>query len=603
MPGLFGVCDYTHKLNLATVAEEMKKILSYHSFMKTEAKSAPGMIMGKISLGLKSEDDSVHQIEGLILAWHGRILNSELNSHIPRGVELLELYRKHGSDFVSRLKGSFAVAIWDSRTKSLTLGTDRFGTRPLYYFRNSDNFSFCSEIKGFLALPGFGPKINYTALAEFLSFGFLLENKTLFEDVALVPPGSVLVFSPDRFEIRRYWKARFSRAIPGFNRKSATEECHSLLERAVQNDLEGSEAVGLFLSGGLDSRLLAGLAAENGRKIETFTFGTPNCMDGYLASRIADSLGISNRYFRLSPDFLANWGERGIWYTEGMSNCLNFAGIEVLPEVRNITPVVMNGYGGNEFLGFLSGNLAKFYFRGRLDTLAKDFYSSLAYLFSEEDKERLFTPEVYREMRGQAFQGIQEVLSKCQEETPFSRLYNFMLTQKARRLNLLGIIMDHSHLEYLIPFYDYDWTEFALRLPEKERLWARFYRFFLSEKFPVLSRIPYQRTGLPVNANLMSILGNKLARKIGLDLSDRCLRGKTASYAEYPHWTRTELKSFILEILNPANLSTRDLLNLGYVQELLNHHFAGALDNSSKIGLLLTFEIWHRQFVRRKFPG
>jgi asparagine synthase (glutamine-hydrolysing) len=603
LPGLFGVCDHIQKLNLATVAEEMKKILSYHSFMKTEAKSAPGMIMGKISLGLKSVDDSVHQIEGLILAWHGKILNSDHNSRIPECAEPAQLYRKHGFDFISRLKGSFAVAIWDEKSKTLILGTDRFGTRPLYYFRNSDHFSFCSEIKGFLALPGFAPKINYTALAEFLTFGFLFENKTLLEDVALVPPGSVLVFSPDRFEIRRYWKARFSRVIPGFNRKSAIEECHSLLERAVQNDLEGSEAVGLFLSGGLDSRLLAGLAAENGRKIETFTFGTQESMDHHLAGRIANSLGLANTFYRLSPDYLARWGERGIWYTEGMSNCLNFAGIEVLPEVRQGTTRVMNGFGGNEFLGFLSGNLAKFYYRGKLDSLAEHFFPSLATLFDLKEQAGLLSAEVYRKVQGQAFDSLKEALGHGQEESPFLRLYNFMLTQKARRLNLLGIIMDHSHLEYLIPFYDYDWTEFALRLPEKERLWARFYRYFLSEKFPVLSRIPYQRTGLPVNANLMSILGNKLARKVGLDLSDRCLRGKTASYVEYPHWTRTELKSFILEILNPANLSTRDLLNPRYVQELLNHHFAGAVDNSSKIGLLLTFELWHRQFVGRKFPG
>jgi asparagine synthase (glutamine-hydrolysing) len=565
------------------------------------------MVMGKVNLGLGGVEDTVYRVDELILAWHGKIFNLAQSTHSAEGErispELCRLYRKQGPDFISGLKGSFAIAIFDEKHQVLVIGSDRFGTRPVYYFAHQSFFAFCSEIKGFLALPGFEPKCNYPAMADLFAFGFLLEEKTLLEDVNLIPPGSILVAGREKVELKKYWKPCFVTLNSDFHRKKAVEECYSLLSRSVRQNMEVNCPAGLFLSGGLDSRLLAGMARNNSSDLNSYTFGTKQSLDAHLAAQIAKVLGIQNIFYPLSPDFLANWGERGIWYTEGMSNCLNFAGIEVLPEVRNITPVVMNGYGGNEFLGFLSGNLAKFYYRRRLDALAKDFYSSLANLFSEEDKERLFTPEVYREMRGQAFQGIQEVLSKCQEETPFSRLYNFMLTQKARRLNLLGMLMDHSHLEYLLPFYDYDWSEFALRLPEKERLWARFYRYFLSEKFPVLSRIVYQRTGLPVNANLMSILGNKLARKVGLDLSERCLRGKTASYVEYPHWTRTELKSFILEILNPANLSTRDFLNPGFVRELLKDHFAGAVDNSSKIGLLLTFEIWHRQFVRRKFPG
>ncbi len=563
--------------------------------------------MGRVGLGLKPDQHIAVSGEGTSLIIHGQIFNlDELNRAAFKGTpaeKLLLLYNQSGEKLVPQLIGSFALAIWDKRKRTLLLANDRFGTRPIYYFQSRGLFAFSSETKAFLALSQLEKKPNLTALAELLSFGLVLEDKTLLEGISLLPPGSVMTVTIDKVEAKRYWKPRFCDSDRRFQKKEGVDECYALLSNAMRRNLQSISSPGLFLSGGLDSRLIAALAVKDSEDLQTFTFGTPNSQDVYLAKQIAEQLSLRHHTFPLSPDFLVHWIERGVWYTEGMSNCLNFAGIEVLPGVRQISSYVLNGYGGNEFLGFLSGNLAKYYYWGNSSKLADRFHRDLNTLFREEELNQLLNADLVKEIKGAVHESLQRVLKNCEEKTPFAKLCNFMLTQKARRLNLLGIIMDHSHLEYSLPFYDYDFTEFALALPPQERLWAKFYRYFLSKKFPELAEIPYQRSGLPVNANLGLVLSKKILERLGTRLPGRKLNSYTASYVDYPSWTRRELKVLIQNVLNKDRMTSQAWFNYEQINRLLSEHFNGLKEHSAKIGLLLTLEIWQRQFMEGHYPG
>ena len=607
MPGIFGICDFSKRLDLTQQVESFKEILRYNPFFDSETVSVGNTTLGRVGLGMGDKGRIRSSDEHLAIVLHGQIFNlSELAKDSSGKVEsetILNLHRASGSEFVSRLKGSFVLAIWDQKRQTLSIGNDRFGTRPLYYLQTPGIFAFSSEMKALLTLPQLKRKLDYQALAEFFSFGLVLENKTLLNEINLLPPGSSLTVTPESINLHSYWKPRFSDSDYTFGKENSVEECHALLDASVKKSIHMANCPGLFLSGGLDSRLLAGLAVNHTTGLQTFTFGTPDSLDVHLAAQIANTLKTQHHCFDISPDFLLHWAEKGVWYTEGMSNCLNFAGIEVLPEVRQKSVTVINGYGGNEFLGFLSGNLARYYYLGKLSNLAERFHRDLNTFFTEPELGFLLQPDIFKEIRGVAYGTLRRVLNDSQERTSFTKLYNFMLTQKARRLNLLGIIMDHSHLEYSLPFYDYDFADFALSLPPRERLWARFYRYFLTKKFPRLSQIPYQRTGLPVTASLSSVLLKKALAKLGISVVGKELRALTPSYLDYPNWTRRELKPFILSVLRQNSLTARHLFNQGYVDWLLDEHFSSQREHSAKIGLLLTFEIWYRQFMERGYPS
>jgi asparagine synthase (glutamine-hydrolysing) len=607
LPGIFGLCDFSQKIDLPSQTGSIKRILCYNSFFDWQSHLDEGIVLGRVGLGSKPEQYIAVSGEGTSLVIHGQIFNlDELNRNAFKGTpaeKLLMLYDQAGEKIVPQLKGSFALAIRDKRKRTLFLANDRFGTRPLYYFQSRGIFAFCSETKLFLALSQFGRKINLQALAELFSFGLVLEEKTLLEGISLLPPGSVMKVTIDKVESNKYWKPRFCDSNRRFQKKDALEECSALLSNSVERNLRTISSPGLFLSGGLDSRILAALAVNNSQDLQTFTFGTPDSQDVHLAEQLAEHLRLRHHLFPLRPDFLVHWLERGVWYTEGMSNCLNFAGIEVLPTVRRISSYVMNGYGGNEFLGFLSGNLAKYYYWGSQSRLANRFYRDLNTLFREEELYQLLNPNLVKEIKGAAYESLQGILKNCEEKIPFAKLYNFLLTQKARRLNLLGIIMDHSHLEYSLPFYDYDFAEFALALPPQERLWAKFYRHFLSKKFPTLAEIPYQRSGLPVNANLAIVMSKKISDRLGIRLLGRKLFSYTPAYVDYPGWTRKELKGFILNVLDKDRMAGQAWFNYQQISRLLDEHFNGLKEHSAKIGLLLTLEIWQRQFLEGHYPG
>ena len=606
MPGIFGICDFSGKLELPKTLPKMREILSYQAFFESETVLGDKVGLGRVGLEVGDRSRLAESSTGNLLVYHGRIFNlQELGSSTEAHSDaqtMLVLYQKFGPEFIQRLKGSFVLALWDAKIKQLLIGNDRFGTRPLYYVQKPALFTFSSEMKAFLGFPQFSRELNFQAISELFSFGFILEEKTLLKEVSLLPPASILSGASDKLELGSYWKAFFCDYNPGFSKEKAVEQAHSLLEQSVRQNISSIASPGLFLSGGLDSRLLLGLATKHNPNLQTFTFGTKNSLDVYLASQIAHSLGVPNHWFEISPDFLISWAEKGVWYTEGMSNCLNFAGIEVLPAVREKSTTLMNGYGRNELFGFLSGNLAKHYHFGRVDKLAGQLYSNLCRLFSPREQSVLFTPEVYKSIQDFAFESIGRVLSVTPEKSGFTKLYNFMLTQRNRRLNLLGIIMDHSYLEYSLPFFDYDLVDFALSLPASERVWAKFYRYFLIRKFPGLAKIPYQRSGLPLTAPLSLILAKRILERCGVRVIGKVLSQLTPSYLDYPSWTRGEMKEFIRSTLLPEKMSSADLFNYGFIAELLSQHFSGKAEHSARIGFLLTFEFWYRQFVRGSVP-
>src|SRR5512133_2437092 len=184
---------------------------------------------------------------------------------------LAHLYEEHGERFAERLRGMFAVAIWDAPRRRLVLARDRFGIKPLYYRATGDELAFASELR---ALPR--GEIDLDALEAFLAFNSIPAPLTIFREMRKLPPGHLLLWEDGRVRLERFARPA---PVPADELREdeeaeLVEELRARLRDSVRAHLVSDVPVGVLLSGGVDSALLAALAAEEGAEpLRTFSIG------------------------------------------------------------------------------------------------------------------------------------------------------------------------------------------------------------------------------------------------------------------------------------------------------------------------------------------
>jgi asparagine synthase (glutamine-hydrolysing) len=188
---------------------------------------------------------------------------------------LVHAYEEHGDAFLERLRGMFAVAIWDARERRLLIARDRFGIKPLYYRHVEGGLSFASELKAMLELPGFSRKIDPKAVSAFLAFNSIPAPLTIFAEARKLPPGHLLTWEGGEVRQRRFARPGPSggETLSGSIDELAAE-LREVLDDSVRAHLVADVPVGVLLSGGVDSGGLAALAsAHSAEPVRTFSIG------------------------------------------------------------------------------------------------------------------------------------------------------------------------------------------------------------------------------------------------------------------------------------------------------------------------------------------
>lgn len=176
---------------------------------------------------------------------------------------ILKLYEKQGIDFVKELQGDFAISILDQRLGKLFLIRDRVGVKPLYYYADTNKFVFASEIKGILSA-GIKAELNEEEVLDYFVFKYSSKNKTLYKNIFRLPPASVLEFDiqKNNFTIRTFWELHKNNSYAGLSYTQAQECLFELVRESVQQRLISDVPIGNFLSGGLDSSIIASFLKE-----------------------------------------------------------------------------------------------------------------------------------------------------------------------------------------------------------------------------------------------------------------------------------------------------------------------------------------------------
>ena len=195
---------------------------------------------------------------------------------------LVHLYEEHGTKFLGRLNGMFAFCIYDMKKKSLFLSRDRIGIKPLYYYFDGERFIFASEIKAILEA-NIKKELNRQSFETFMFLRFTME-KTLFKNISKLSPGNFLVFNlkSNALSTKKYWDVDFTAKT-----NPDPKKLFSLLDNSVRLRLHADVPVGLFLSGGIDSSILAGLASRHHDNINTFSVGFESITNELPYAKIA----------------------------------------------------------------------------------------------------------------------------------------------------------------------------------------------------------------------------------------------------------------------------------------------------------------------------
>src|SRR5436189_393185 len=203
---------------------------------------------------------------------------------------ILPLYLEHGANAVSMLDGMFGLAIWDGRTNTLTLARARAGEKPIFYTSIGGEVLFSSELQCLLRHPEISRELDRDALQDYLALGYTLEPRSPFKAIRRVPAGTIMRFTPDGEETTiRYWDPA-SFAIQPRDPREAVAELQRLFEEAVTKQVMPDVPVGVFISGGLDSSLLATLASKAIGVDKVHTFSAQFAEESYDESRDAAEL-------------------------------------------------------------------------------------------------------------------------------------------------------------------------------------------------------------------------------------------------------------------------------------------------------------------------
>ena len=534
----------------------------------------------------------------------GRTFHSDSDTEV-----LLQLYEAEGVRLLDRLRGMFAFAIWDGRTRTLFAARDRLGKKPFHYLHDGEKFLFASEPRAILLDPEVTASPDGRAIGHYLTFGYVPGAFSALRGLAKLPPAHYLLLHEGRLDVRRYWDVRF---LPKRREPEAELEAQllDLLEESVRLRMISDVPLGALLSGGVDSSLVVALMKRVGAgRVRTFSIGfdEPRYDELPHARVVADHLGTEHEDLVVRPDAAA-LVPRLVWhYGEPFADSSALPTFLLSEMTRRSVTVALGGDGGDEsFAGYdryraallagfsdvlpravrqaVAGAAARIAVAGGpkslphrahrfLEVLSRDprrRYAAWIVYFDLERKLDLCTPE-YLEAHGRhdSLHLLDEAFARSDAPSFVEGAQHFDLQLYLPDDLLVKVdVASMAHgLEVRSPLLDHRVVEFAAALPEHLKMRGRVQK-------RILKRI--SRDLLPT-----SILER---RKMGFGVPiDR--------------WLRRELRDMAGDVLLSPRALQRGYFRPERVRALFEGHVSGKALEHFRLWNLLMLELWHREYV------
>lgn len=524
---------------------------------------------------------------------------------------LLHLYERYGDAFVSRVRGMFGFAVWDSRRRRLILGRDRLGIKPLYLYRTPRMIAFASEAKALLPLVEQRIEIDPSALADYLHLGYVAAPKSLFAGITKLPPATVLTVEGDRIDERRYWRvpAEIDRASSEHEWAARIRES---IERSVRRQMVSDVPIGAFLSGGIDSSAVVAFMARNSdRPIRTYSIGFDGGRAEALynelphARRVARQFGTEHREIIVRPD-VVELMPRLVWHMdEPIADSAAVTTYLVSKFAREDVKVILSGVGGDELFGGYRRYLGEHYLallrrlpsalvrtatraarrlpsdrHGRLSNLsrlARQFLESAE--LSADERYRSYVQVLDRERARAALRApagnadaLGAAFADARSDDPVGRLFEVdAATQLPDDLLTLTDRMSMAvSLECRVPLLDEELVELAAAIPASLKIKGGRQKHLMKEA-------------------LKDVLPH--------DILHREKRGFGTPMGA---WLKGTLSGSLDSLLSADSVARRGLLEPAAVERLVADHRASRIDGTDALLALMNLELWCRVFLDRR---
>jgi asparagine synthase (glutamine-hydrolysing) len=265
---------------------------------------------------------------------------------------IVHTYEEYGLDFVNKLRGMFALALYDKTKRRLVLARDPIGKKPLYYYFDGQKLIFASEIKAILEA-GIKREIDQNALCSYLAYQYTLGERTLFKDIKKVLPGNMLILEQGKLNIQRYWDINENPIHASEN--YFINKLRALLEESTRLRMVADVPVGAFLSGGIDSSAIVALARPHVEsEFHTFSVGFETFSEQEYAKIVSQHLDTVHHELIITADMVVKNLPKIAWhYDEPLGDAAIINNYYLSREARRYVKVVLAGEGGDElFAGY-----------------------------------------------------------------------------------------------------------------------------------------------------------------------------------------------------------------------------------------------------------
>jgi asparagine synthase (glutamine-hydrolysing) len=537
------------------------------------------------------------------LAARGHAFRSQGDSEV-----IPHLYQEHGIDALRQLNGMFAVALWDSRRRTLLLARDRSGVKPLYYSVVDSTLYFGSEVKSILAANGSRREVDPVGVNELLTYEYTAGPTTLYKDVRKLPAGGWLTWSEGRIATGQFWSPVPGEPVAGGEQEIAARVRETVLE-AVRRQLVSDVPLGAFLSGGIDSSILvAAMAKVSADPPKTFSVGFAEGSYDELAHarRVAVHCGTDHHEELLTPDYLAMVPEVIAQLDQPIADFSVFPTLLVSRMARKHVTVALSGDGGDELFGGYDayiadrlaargsdhlpcslrrmlasvaslvplgagkrgiGNQLRRFMEGAV--LPRDWQHMRWMVFLTEPlRAELYTPEFHAEVAGRIEPQIGELLDNGAPD----RLGNqswcdyrlYLCEDILPKVDLMSMAVS---LEARVPYLDNDLIDLAMNLPEDLKIRGRTRKYILKQAFA------------------------------GLLPPETLTRGKEGFSIPLKNWLLGSWNALMHEVLTDDELLKGGLFRPATVQRLMREHESRTHNHSHVLWALMVYQLWRGRYI------
>jgi len=555
---------------------------------------------------LFNEDKSIVSIFNGEIFNHAELKHKRLASHRfitdhADGEVIPHLYEEMNLKFPNELDGMFAIAIWDSKKKTLVLCRDHFGIKPLYYTIIEDTIFFASEIKAIFEIPNFNPELDYSQLNNYFILGHTMAPGTAYANIKQLMPAQTLKFETlEKMNISDYWKPEDIQ----INQLSTHEMLRDNLVQSVKNRMDADVEVGCFLSGGLDSSIIALLASDFGkRKIRTYSLIYPTStrvgksQDQHWARIVAEKINSTHTEVLMTPE-------------------------KMMDEFTNIVDAFDEPFAGVTSTYFLSKFVA----------------SEVKVALTGDGSDEMFGSYFFHRLAAAMDSNEEEVSSRYRlglSDTEFDKLKEF-IEEPVRRMNyykqqnlLPGPYYSNAmnlHLDQvggnsqtlLMRSYDLLSSKYRTTSHLKQSLWLDFHELLPNEILPFVDRLSMAHS-LELRPPFLSksiyelsltfsperlisfktekeILKNAFLKDLPRDLLFREKEGFVLPLAQ---WLTKEMRPWLLDILNEKRMLQHGLLNGAEIEKLARGYLMPDHKKAKLLWKFAFFQIWWESNARK----